>query len=265
MTDPTAPVDDLVLVEESGPVRLVTFNRPDKLNAFNAQLYRQVAAALASARDADAVRAVVLTGAGRAFSAGQDLGEMTAVAKSQTQGDATDRAEATKRSFTSRDDASGFSALLDEVTSFDKPLLAAVNGIGIGIGATILPHCDLVVMAESARLRTPFAELGVTAEAGSTFLFPARLGWQRAAAMMLAGEWLSSQEAVDAGLAYRVVPDADVLDETLALARQVAAAPLAALRSIKGLLLAAQADHVRDARRAEEADFAALLSGLVGE
>ena len=90
--------------------------------------------------------------------------------------------------------------------AFDKPLLAAVNGVGVGLGFTILAHCDLVLVSEDARLRVPFAELGVPAEAASSYLFPLRMGWQRAAEVLLTGAWVSATEAVDSGIALRAVP-----------------------------------------------------------
>lgn len=250
---------NLVLTEDHGAVRVLTWNRPEKLNAFHADLYRTAGRVLEEARADDEVRCVVVTGAGRAFSAGQDLGEMAALAKQQVAADATERAESTKQGFMNEDDATGFTALLDALAVFDKPLVAAVHGVAIGIGATMLPYCDLVVMAESARMRTPFAELGVTAEAGSTYLFPERLGRQRAAAMLLAGEWMTAQQAVDGDFAYEVAPDGQHLTRALELATRVATGPLASLRSIKRLMVQAHADQIASARRAEERDFAALL------
>ena len=183
----------------------------------------------------------MLTGAGRAFSAGQDLDEMARLAA----GEQID---------------SGFPDLLAALQAFDKPLVAAVNGAAVGIGFTLLPHCDLVLAAESARFRTPFAEMGVPPEAASSYLFPARMGWQRAAEVLFTSPWLSAADAVEAGIVLRVVPDGTVVDEALALARQVAEAPLAALRSIKGAMLGARADAVAAARAREEAAFAALFT-----
>ncbi len=112
------------------------------------------------------------------------------------------------------------------------PLLAAVNGVAVGLGFTLLAHCDLVVVAEDARLRVPFAELGVPAEAASSYLFPAAMGWQQAARILLTSDWVSADELVALGLALHTsAPDA-VLDETVALAARVAAHPRAATRAI---------------------------------
>ena len=231
----------LVRADEHGPVRLLTLDRPEALNAFDSPLYRATGAALDAARADDAVSVVVLTGAGRAFSAGQDLHEMTRLAA----GEAIE---------------SGFPVLLEALQSFDKPLVAAVNGVAVGIGFTLLPHCDLVLVAEGARFRTPFAAMGVPPEAASSYLFPARMGWQRAAEVLFTSPWLSAEEAVAAGIALRVVPGDGVVDEALALAGRIAAAPLPALRAIKGTMLAGRADAVAAARAREEAAFARVLN-----
>lgn len=236
MTEP------LVEVTEVEAVRVVTFNRPEVLNAFDTGLYRAAADALAAARADDGVKAVVLTGAGRAFSSGQDLGEMARLAS----GEAT---------------FSEFPAFIDELCTFDKPLLAAVNGVGLGIGFTMLAHCDVVVMAEGARLRTPFAELGVAPEAASSVLFPARLGWQRAAYVLFSGAWVSAVEAVEWGLALEVTSVEEVLDRTIELAAEMSTGPLEALRAIKSTMLAPHADAVAAARIREDAAFERLLIG----
>jgi enoyl-CoA hydratase/carnithine racemase len=232
--------DDLVRVADHGPVRVLTLHRPEALNAFDSPLYRAAGAALNAARADDRVKVVVLTGAGRAFSAGQDLGEMARLAA----GEAIE---------------SGFPVLLEALESFDKPLIAAVNGPAVGIGFTLLPHCDLVLVAEGARLRTPFAEMGVPPEAASSVLFPARMGWQRAAEVLFTSPWLSAADAVECGIALRAVPPGDLLVESLALAARIATAPLPALRAIKATMLAGRADAVSAARAREEAAFARVL------
>lgn len=221
-------------------VRVVTLHRPAARNAFDTALYRATAAALDGARADDGVKVVVVTGAGPAFSAGQDLDEMARLAAGEPV-------------------ESGFPVLLAALQAFDKPLVAAVNGPAVGIGFTMLPHCDLVLAAESARFRTPFAEMGLPPEAASSCLFPATMGWQRAAEVLFTGPWLSAEEAVACGIARRAVPDGELLAEALALADRIAAAPLRALRAIKSTMLAARADAVAAARRREERAFAEVL------
>jgi enoyl-CoA hydratase/carnithine racemase len=144
--------------------------------------------------------------------------------------------------------------------SFDKPLLAAVHGVAVGLGCTLLGHVDLVLVEEGTRLRTPFAELGVPPEAASSWLLPERMGWQRAAAVLLASEWIDATEAVDAGLALRVCPVGTVLDQTLVLARRIASYRPDATRRIKRLMTAARRPEIEAARAREEAAFAALFA-----
>jgi enoyl-CoA hydratase/carnithine racemase len=237
--------DAAVLVAAHDPadrpgVRLLTLNRPQALNAFDSPLYRAAGTALDAARIDDTVNVVVVTGAGRAFSAGQDLDEMARLAA----GEAIE---------------SGFPALLEALQRFDKPLVAAVNGAAVGIGFTMLPHCDLVLVADDARFRTPFAEMGVPPEAASSVLFPSRMGWQRAADVLFTSRWLTAGEAVECGIALRTVPPADLVPAALDLATTVAAAPLPALRAIKGTMLAGRADAVAAARAREEVAFGEVL------
>jgi enoyl-CoA hydratase/carnithine racemase len=229
-------------VEDDQGVRLVAFDRPEVLNAFDTAMYEATSAALTAALDDEGVRAVVLCGRGRAFTSGQDLNEMAALA--------TGAASA----------GLGFPGLLDVVVCFDKPLLAAVHGVAVGLGCTLLGHVDLVLVEEGTRLRTPFAELGVPPEAASSWLLPERMGWQRAAALLLASEWIDASEAVEAGLALRVCPPGKVLDETLALARRIASFPPDATRGIKRLMTAARRPDVEAARAREEAAFASLFA-----
>lgn len=238
-----------IRVEDRGHVRVVIFNRPEARNAFDVAMYRAAAAALSSARDDPDVRAVILTGMGTAFSAGQDLNEMRAFASGTAESDG----------------ASGFPVLLDLVQSFPKPLLAAVNGVAVGLGFTILAHCDLVVVADEARFKVPFTELGVPAEAGSTYLFPMRMGWQRAAHALFTSEWLSADEVVVAGIALERCPADQLLARTIELADHIASLSPDSVQAIKRLLVEAHVPHVIAARQREEAAFAELLPRLAGE
>ena len=239
-TDPPEPVLD---VRDEARVRVLTFNRPGARNAFDLALYSALTAALHEALADDGVHAVVVTGAGTAFSAGQDLREMTALAT----GTAPEGAE------------QGFQNLLEVVQSFDKPLIAAVNGFGVGWGFTMLGHCDIVFMADTARLKVPFAELAVAPEAGSSYLFPQRFGWMRAAHILLSSDWVSAEQALDWGIAFELCPPDDLLPTTLAYAQRIASASLDSLRAIKGLMLAAHLPEIRQARQREEEAFATLL------
>jgi enoyl-CoA hydratase/carnithine racemase len=216
-------------------VLLLTLNRPERKNAFDETMWREARDALADAQADDAVRAVIVTGAGEAFSAGQDLGQMAARPDNEPP---------------------GFPGFMDRLVAFDKPLLAAVNGVGVGIGLTMLLHCDVVWMAAEARLRAPFIPLGVVPEAASSYLLPLQLGHQRAAEMLFLAEWIDARRAVELGIATRVLPRAQLLPEMCALATRIAAQPLGALRWTKRTLLAVRADGIRAARGREDAAFA---------
>jgi len=230
--------------EPASGVRVIAFNRQDVRNAFDTAMYHEVTAALRAADADDAVGAVVLTGRGSAFTSGQDLAEMAAIAA----GTAVEGA------------GQGFIGLLDSLTECTVPLLAAVNGVAVGLGFTLLAHCDLVLVATDARLRVPFAELGVPAEAASSFLFPAAMGWQQAARILLTSDWVGAEELIALGLALRSCEPEVVLDETVVLAARVAAHPHGATRAITGLMRAARRDAVLEANRREQGAFARLLA-----
>jgi enoyl-CoA hydratase/carnithine racemase len=253
----------MVRIEDHDRVRLLTLDRPEALNAFNTALYDATGAALRSAAADDGVAVVVITGEGRAFSAGQDLVEMAEMAAQlgpdgQVGPDGPD-GPVDDAGSPATGDPSGFSGFLDQLQSFPKPLIAAVNGLGLGIGFTMLAHCDLVLIAEGARLKTPFTSLGVSPEAASSYLFPMRMGWQRAARILFTSDWISAEEAVDVGIALRVCPPDQLLPETLELAGRIARMPISSLVTTKRMMLDGQLPLVREARAREEAAFADLL------
>ena len=231
---------DPIRIHDDGGVRLITWDRPDALNAMSLELWDGTAAALRSAAD-DGMRCVVLTGAGRAFTVGQDLAEMT------------DPRHA--------DESRGFRGLMAAIVANDVPLVAAVNGLAVGFGTTLLPWCDLVVVSEAARFRVPFVPLGVTTEAGSSVTLPAVMGTQAAARFVLTGDWLSADEAVAAGLAWACVSADELLPEALALAARLAAQPPESLRTTTRLLRAGRTEAWLAAMERENAEFARLAGG----
>ena len=234
-------MSDVVLIEDRGRIRIVTMNRPQAKNAFNDDLYDATRDALQAAAEDPGVAVVILTGADGAFCAGQDLSEMT---KSRTPEEAR---------------SSGFMPFVDTLQTFPKPLIAAVNGVGVGIGVTMLLHCDLVFIAEGARLRAPFVSLGIATEAGSSTLFPDRLGWQNTAHLLFGAPFISAAEAVEMGLAWRSYPDERLLVEVLTYAEQIAAMPVAALVENKKLLLEVRVPAVLEARPREEEALARVV------
>ena len=229
-------------------VAVLTMNRPDRKNAFDRRQYEDLGHQLDSIAADDAIRVALLTGAGAAFSSGQDLKEMGELAERAARGEVTNN-----------DGTTGFTILLDALQRFPKPLVAAVNGVAVGIGMTLLPYCDIVLVAESARLRVPFSELGVPPEAGSSVLFAEIVGWQKAAELLLTSRWVNAGEAVEIGLALRTCPDSSVLDEALTLAREIASKSPYSTRVIKELMVAGRGTRSTDARSREEALFAALF------
>lgn len=234
--------------EVASGVHVIALNRPEVRNAFDTAMYFEATAALRAADGDESVRAVVLTGRGGAFSSGADLYEMAALATGAVV-EGSDRA---------------FQGFLDTLGSIEVPLLAAVTGVGVGLGFTVLAHCDLVLVDEGARLRVPFAELGVPPEAASSVLFPAAMGWQEAARVLLTSDWVNATDLVRLGLALRTCAPGTVLDETVALAARVAAHPRAATRAITSLMRAGRRDVVELANRREQAAFGRLLRGAVG-
>jgi enoyl-CoA hydratase/carnithine racemase len=234
-----------LLVEDREGARVLTLNRPDALNAFNTPLYDACARAFRDASANDDVACVVLTGTGRAFSAGQDLGEMAGI--NPAGASAAD------------DPGPGFPRFIDTVAAFEKPLLAAVNGLGVGIGLTVLLHCDVVLIARGARLRAPFVPLGVVPEAAGSLLMPAVMGGQPAALALYTGEWITADEAVACGLALRVVEPDALLPDTLDIADRIARMPVSALVETKRLVLAGRLDAIRAARGREDKAFARMV------
>ena len=236
-----------VEIEINDGVAVITMNRPERKNAFTREQYELLANALNAADQDSEVRVAVLTGAGAAFSSGQDLKEMMELASGVASGTPT----------TSK--AGGFTVLLDALEVFSKPLIAAVNGVAVGIGMTLLPFCDIVLVDETARMRVPFSELGVPPEAASSVLFADRIGWQRAAELLLTARWVDATEAVAIGLALRTTPAGEALSQSRELATTIASKSAYSTRVIKQLMVAGRGTRTQEARAREEALFADLF------
>lgn len=242
-SEPASPTSPLRIDDGDG-VRLLTLNRPEALNAFNQDLWYDTAAALEWAAGDDDIRCVVLTGEGRAFSAGQDLTEMNDPSV-----------------FAGREP--GYNRFMPVLEAFPKPVVAAVNGIGVGIGLTMLLHCDVVLISTEARLKAPFISLGVTTEASASLLMPATMGWQRAAEVLYTEPWIDAETAVADGIALRAVAPERLMEETMALARHIGSLPLGPLMATKRLMLAGRADAVAAARLRELAAFQTLVGAMM--
>jgi len=205
-----------VLVASDAGVCEVRLNRPEKRNAITFLMYEQLTRALGAAQADEAVRAVLLSGEGASFSAGNDLQDFLS-------GPALSAAHPAMQ-------------FLRTLATFGKPLLAAVQGQTVGIGVTLLLHCDLIVAARSAQFTLPFVALGLVPEAGSSLLLPRLIGHQRAAERLFLGQPFNADTAYRLGLVNSVVEEGALLDETRALARAVAQQPPAALAATRRLL-----------------------------
>jgi enoyl-CoA hydratase/carnithine racemase len=202
-----------IVVEQEGGVVTLRLNRPDKKNAITVAMYDALAQSLQQAGDDDAVRAVVILGAGDMFTAGNDLGDFM-----QRPPLGTDQP---------------VYRFLQALSAFPKVVVAGVQGRAVGIGTTMLLHCDLVVAAQDALFSMPFIDLGLVPEAGSSLLFPRLVGPRLAAKHLILGTPFSAEEALRYGVATDVVPSGAVEDRAMELARQVAAKPQEAVRIAK--------------------------------
>ncbi len=220
---------ETVLVERRGSVALVSLNRPEQLNAFNAALRRDLKRAVREVNDDADIRVAVLTGAGRAFSAGADLAETIAMDKH----------------FRVEDQLNGeYKPILLEIRDAPQPWVAAVNGAAAGIGSAFAMVCDLTVMADDAYLYQAFAAIGLVPDGGATWHLGRTLGRKRAYELMVSGEKLRADRCLELGLCNRVVPAAELLETSLAWATELAAKAPLALRYTKHALNRAMEDDL---------------------
>jgi 2-(1,2-epoxy-1,2-dihydrophenyl)acetyl-CoA isomerase len=200
------------LAQVSDGVMTITLNRPDVLNSFNGPMADALLDALRRAADDESVRAVLLTGAGRAFCAGQDLSAVLPVEGKPMPdlGDVVERQ---------------YNPIIRAIRTLEKPVVCAVNGVAAGAGANIAFACDITIAAEDATFIQSFAKIGLIPDSGGTFLLPRLIGTQRAAALTMLGEKLEAGRAKEWGLLYDVVPGAVLLDVSRELAKRLAAMP----------------------------------------
>lgn len=225
--------DHIRISLEDGVMRL-TFARPEKKNAITNAMYGALGEALVRAEEDPAIRVVLFDAEGDAFTAGNDLADFAAVATG-----ALDRSEMKAHVF------------LSALARAQKPYVAAVQGLAVGVGATMLMHCDLVYVAEDAKLSTPFVNLALVPEAASSLLIPARIGHARAFAMFALGEALDGRTAAAIGFANLALPAAEVRATALTTANTLAKKPIGALRATKQLMRNADAIAAVMAREGE--------------
>ena len=233
-------------VGEEGVLTL-RLNRPEKKNALSREMYGALSDGLRSAADNGAARAVLLAG-GEDFTAGNDIADFAADGAAGDGGGGG----GPQRTSAALD-------FLEVLVGFPKPVVAAVRGVAIGIGTTLLLHCDASVAARSARLQMPFTRLGLVPEAGSSLLLAARIGQARASWMLMSGEAVDGETAARDGLVTRAVEDAEVEATAMAMAAQLAALPPGAVADTKRLLRAPHSAALADAMGRERAAISERL------
>ena len=218
----------------------IKINRPQKKNALTRTMYATLAAAIAGADDDSGIRAVFLHGTQDCFTAGNDLKDFQAF-----------------RQDGNNKDVSNFLATISRAK---KPMVAAVGGVAVGVGTTMLLHCDLVYAGESAKFILPFVALGLCPEAASSFLLPKLIGHQRASELLLLGEPLSAAKACEIGLVNAVYPDSEYIDKALSQVRKLVQQPPASVRITKALLKKPLSRYIADAMAEERKHFSERLT-----
>ena len=228
-----------ITTTREGAITRIAFNRPARRNAITAQMYEMLATSMAEAEADKAVRVMLIHGSAETFTAGNDLEDFL------------------QRPPLSEDTpVFRFLRLMSEAK---KPIVAAVNGPAIGIGTTLLLHCDLVYAGDNARFQLPFVSLGVVPEFASSYLLPLIAGYQRAAELLLLGEPFGAQRAFEAGFVTRVVPAAETLDAAWAAAEKLARLPAKSIQLTRSLLKSAHREAIERQLRTEGAHFRAML------
>jgi enoyl-CoA hydratase/carnithine racemase len=225
-----------IVTEHSGSILTIQLNRPAKKNAMTSSMYTTMADALHDAASDDHIRVVLWHGAGNSFTAGNDLEDF--MKNPPGPGDSPQ------------------ARLINALIDFEKPLVAAVQGVAIGGGTTMLAHCDFVYAGESAKFQLPFVNLGLVPEFGSSYLLPLRFGYVRAAELLLLGQPFDAARAAELGLVTQVVPDQKLLVTATETARKLAEKPTGALQACKRLMRRPSRDQLEQAVKFEMEEFA---------
>ncbi|MGN2425568.1 2-(1,2-epoxy-1,2-dihydrophenyl)acetyl-CoA isomerase PaaG [Klebsiella electrica] len=237
-------MDAFILSEVEQGVMTMTLNRPDRLNSFNDLMHQQLAACLTQAERDENVRCLLITGAGRGFCAGQDLNDRNV----DPSGPSPDLGLSVERFY---------NPLVRRLAALPKPVIAAVNGVAAGAGATLALGCDIVLAARSANFVMAFSKLGLVPDCGGSWFLPRVAGRARAMGLALLGEKLSAEQAAQWGIIWQVVADAELADTSRQLARHLAAQPTFGLGLIKKALQAAETNGL-DAQLDLERDYQRL-------
>jgi len=233
-----------ILTTKSDGILTLEFDRLERKNAITGAMYQTMADALRDAEQDAAVRAILITGKPEIFTAGNDLDDFLN--------------NAGEGAMTEQRPVFQFMTALDSCT---KPVVAAVAGAAVGIGTTLLMHCDLVYCADNAKFSMPFTQLGLCPEFASSLLVPQAAGYTRAAEKLLLGEAFLAQEALEMGIVARVLPAAELLAFAQGQAAKLAKLPPASIRTTKALMKRARSPMIREAIAAENERFSAMLQG----
>jgi 2-(1,2-epoxy-1,2-dihydrophenyl)acetyl-CoA isomerase len=218
-----------ILFEIKDSIGIITLNRPEKLNSFNREMALMMQEKLDECKTRE-VRCVYITGAGKGFSAGQDLIEVTDP----------------KGPGFSEILSDGYNPIIIRIRKLEKPVVVAINGVAAGAGANIALCCDVVVAARSASFLQAFSKIGLIPDSSGTFYLPRLIGWQKASALMMLGEKISSEEAERIGMIYKVFPDEDFAEASFNIAKQLAQMPTLGLAYTKQLLNNSLVSHFED-------------------
>lgn len=232
-----------ILVSKTDGILKIEFNRPERKNAITGAMYQTMADALVDAEQDAAVRAILITGKPEIFTAGNDLEDFLTNAPA---GGKPDTARPVYQ-------------FMRALSGSSKPVVAAVSGAAIGIGTTMLMHCDLVYVADNAKLSMPFVQLGLCPEFASSVLFPAIAGYPRAAEKLLLGEAFMAQEAYQMGMVSKVLPLDELMPFATRQAAKLVALPAASIRATKALMKRPRAEQIEAALMAEIDLFSAML------
>jgi len=225
-----------ILSEIKNNICFITLNRPEKMNAFNKEMAFQLQAILDDASENKMVRCIVITGAGKAFSAGQDLGELIGE---------------NPPSF-NEILSKHYNPIVTKIFNNQKPIIAIVSGVAAGAGANIALCCDIVLAAESATFIQAFSKIGLIPDSGGTYFLPRLIGYQKASALMLTGDKITATEAEKMGMIYKCVPDFELQEISLELATRIAAMPTKSLSLIKKALHASLENNLENQLQIED-------------
>ncbi len=211
---------EFIFSEQKNDVLIITLNRAEKYNSFNRQMALELQAELDRAQNEKNIRAILLTGAGKAFCAGQDLAEAT-----DTNGPGIARIV-----------EEHYNPIIQRIRNIEKPIVAAVNGVAAGAGANIALSCDIVLACSSATFIQAFSKIGLIPDSGGTFFLPRLIGFQNASALMMTGDKVTANDAKNMGMIYKVLADENFMDEAFKIANSLAAMPTKGLGLTKRLL-----------------------------